>query len=207
MLSYCCSFSDFLQSHYTVLLSSFLLPFYFLTLLFTSLYFSDPSGSKLYFLSSLLLLHISKLSAVTQGFFFWRCVPRIPLAVSVPVVLKVVIIESMSVSSLFMMVRGANFPPIIAWGFPTHWDLSAFRGQTWVLCVWACWFFSGEGGRLSSAIHDHFQCLLLENFMFWHCSLLVGRVSSLQCNQSGCGLVHLGYTRSIIWMLFDDLVS
>ena len=30
-------------------------------------------------------------------------------------VLKVVIIESTSVSSLLMMVRGANLPPIIAW--------------------------------------------------------------------------------------------
>ena len=30
-------------------------------------------------------------------------------------VLKVVIMQSRSVSSLFMMVRGANFPPTIAW--------------------------------------------------------------------------------------------
>ena len=37
------------------------------------------------------------------------------LAVSVTAVLKVVIIESMFISSLFTMVRGANFPPIIVW--------------------------------------------------------------------------------------------
>ena len=38
----------------------------------------------------------------------------ISLAVSVTAVLKVVIIDFMSASSLFMMVRGANFPPIMA---------------------------------------------------------------------------------------------
>ena len=85
-----------------------------LMLLFTSLYFSDPSGSSHYFLSSLILSHKSRISAVIQGFFFWRCLPRISLAVSVTAVLKVVIIESMSVSSLPMMVRGANLPPIVA---------------------------------------------------------------------------------------------
>ena len=39
-----------------------------LMLLFTSLYFSDPSGSNFFFLSSLLLSHRSKISAVIQGF-------------------------------------------------------------------------------------------------------------------------------------------
>ena len=115
MPSYCCSSSDFLQSHYTVLLSSFLLPFSCTSWCCCSLYFSNPSGSNLFFDKSLLLLHLSRISAVNQGYFFWRCLPRISLAVSVTTVLKVVIIESMSVSSLFMMVRGANFPPIIAW--------------------------------------------------------------------------------------------
>ena len=40
-----------------------------LMLLFTSLYFSDPSGSNRFFLSSLLLLHWSRISLVTQNFF------------------------------------------------------------------------------------------------------------------------------------------
>ena len=115
MPSYCCSSSDFLQSHYTVLLSSFLLSFFIhlLMLLFTSLYFSDPSGANLFFLPSLLLLHRLRISAVTQGFFLLMMFVRISLAVSVTAVLKVVIIVFRSVSSLFMMVRGANFPPII----------------------------------------------------------------------------------------------
>ena len=47
-----------------------------LFMLFTSLYFSDPSGSNRFFLSSLLLSHRSRISAVTRIFFFWRCVPR-----------------------------------------------------------------------------------------------------------------------------------
>ena len=38
-------------------------------LLFSSLYFSDPSGSIFVFLSSLLLSHRSRISAVTQVFF------------------------------------------------------------------------------------------------------------------------------------------
>ena len=58
---------------------------------FTSLYFSDLSDLDHFFPSSLLLLHRSKISAVTQGFFFWRCLPRISLAVSVTAVLKVII--------------------------------------------------------------------------------------------------------------------
>ena len=64
-------------------LPSFLLPFpapldHFLV-------FRRYSGSNLFFLSSLLLSHRSRISAVIQGFFFWRCLPRISLAVSVTV--------------------------------------------------------------------------------------------------------------------------
>ena len=62
---------------------------------------------------------------------------------------------------------------------------------------WLADFFSGEGGRSSSSSRDHFQCLLLENFVFWHCWLEIGSFSSLECNQSGCGVVHLGYAMSI----------
>ena len=51
-----------------------------LMLLFTLLYFSEPSGSNIFFLSSLLLSQRSRISAVTQVvfffFFFWRCLPR-----------------------------------------------------------------------------------------------------------------------------------
>ena len=40
--------------------------------------------------------------------------PSYLFAVSITAVLKVVLIESMSAASLFMVVRGADFPPIIA---------------------------------------------------------------------------------------------
>ena len=30
-----------------------------------------------------------------------------------------------------------------------------------------------------------------KNFVFWQCSLLIGSASSLECNQCGCGVVHL----------------
>ena len=150
-----------------------------LILLLISLYFSDPSGSNRFFLSSLLFCTDQKIAALTQGYFFSSDdVCHISPAVSITAVLKVVIIESRSVSSLSMMVRGANFPPVIVGRFPTHWDLSAFWGQTWVLCVLACWFFSDEGGSSSSASRGHFQCLLLENFVFWHCLVLIGSASS-----------------------------
>ena len=63
-------------------------------------------------------------------------VPKILLAVSVTTVLKVVIIESMSVSSLLMMVRGANFPPIIAWKVTnTLGSFSFSRSNLSLVCV------------------------------------------------------------------------
>ena len=51
---------------YPVFFSLFM---HLLMVLFTSLYFSDPSCSNLFFLSSLLLSHGSRISAVTQVFF------------------------------------------------------------------------------------------------------------------------------------------
>ena len=136
-----------------------------LMLLFTFLFFSDLSGSNRFFLCSLLLSHRSKISAVTQVFFFWRCLQGISLAVSVTAVLKVVIIESMSVSSLLMMVRGTNLPPIIAWKVSNTLESFSFSRSNLSLVCFGLLIFSSEGGS-SSASRDHFQCLLLENFVF-----------------------------------------
>ena len=69
-----------------------------------------------------------------------------------------------------------------------------------LVCFCLLIFFSGKGGRSSSASRDHFQCLLLENFVFWQCSLLIGSASSqnvinpvvvlpiwaMPCPSSGC---------------------
>ena len=127
------------------------------------------------------------------------------LAVSVTAVLKVVIIESMSVSSLLVMVRGANLPPIIAWKVSNTLGSCSFsRSNLSLVCFGLLIFFSGEGGRSPSAGRGHFQCLLLENFVFWQCSILIGSASSLECNQSGCGVVHLGCAMSSFWMPCDD---
>ena len=71
----------------------------------------------------------------------------------------------------------------------------------------ACWFFLNEGGRLWSASYGDFQCLLLEDFMFWYCSLLIGSTPSRGCNQSDCDVVHFGYARSIFWMLWPKVFA
>ena len=112
-------------------------------LLFTCLYFSDPSGSDRFFLRSLRLPDRLIISALIQFFFlvgvvvfFWRCLPRISLAVSVTAVLKVVIIEFRSISSLFIMVRSRNFPPILVWKVSdTLGSFSFPRSNLSLVCV------------------------------------------------------------------------
>ena len=54
------------------------------------------------------------MSAVTHGFFVRRCFPRISLAVSVTILLKVLVSKFTSVCLSSSMISGANFPPIIA---------------------------------------------------------------------------------------------
>ena len=155
----------------------------------------------MFFLSSLLLSRRSRICAVTQGFFFWRYLQRISLVVSVTAVLEVVINESMSVSSSFMMVRGTNISPIMAWKVSN--TLRSFSFSRSNLSFGLLILFSDEGGRSSPARHGHFQCLLLGNLVFWHWSLLIGSASSRECNQSSCVVIHFEYARSIFWMLCD----
>ena len=69
MLSYCCSSSDFLQSHYTVFFSLFHAP---LDVVVHFLVFLRFFRLKSFFLSSLLLSHRSRISAVIQVFFLLR---------------------------------------------------------------------------------------------------------------------------------------
>ena len=77
--------------------------------------------------------------------------------------------------------------------FPTHWDFSANRGQTWVLCVLACWLFSDEvEGR-------HKQVVVTSNVCFWK-----KKIVFWQCSRSGCGVVHLSHARFILLMFYDD---
>ena len=51
-----------------------------------------------------------------------------------------------------------------------------------------------------TAIHGHFQCLPLENFEFLYYSFPIGSASSLECNQSDCGVVlHHPHPREPVW--------
>ena len=60
------------------------------------------------------------------------------MAVSVTPVLKVVIIESMSVSSLVMMVRVASLPPIMAWKVSNRLGSFSSSRSNLSLVVLAC---------------------------------------------------------------------
>ena len=151
---------------------SFAFFMHLLILLFTSLYFSGPSASNLFFLKSLLLSHRSRISAVIQGFFLWRCLSGISLAVSVNTVLKVVLIESMSEYSLLMMVRGANLSPIIAWKVSnTLGSFSFSRSNLSLVCFGLLIFFQAkmEG--------HHQQVVISSNVCSWK-TLCSGNVRS-----------------------------
>ena len=99
----------------------------FLILLFISLYWLLPCVSCFLFFSSLLLSHISRISPVIYVFFFGRCFLNISMAVSVIAVEKFLVrVSRSSPSSVsFRMVKGANFPPIIAW--KVFWMLGSFN--------------------------------------------------------------------------------
>ena len=116
----------------------------------------------------------------------------------------VVIIESRSVSSLFMMVRGANFLPIIAWKVSnTLGSFSFSMSNLSLLCFGLLILFRWRWKVIISKSWSLPMCAP-GNFVFWQCSLLVRSAALLECNQSGCGDVHLDYARSIFWMLCDD---
>ena len=54
--------------------------------------------------------------------------------------------------------------------FSTHWDLSAFRDQTWVLCFLACWFFQAK-------LEGHHQVVITSSVCSWK-TLCSGTVHS-----------------------------
>ena len=61
------------------------------------------------------LVKRSRISVVTQGFLFRRCLPRSSAAVSATALLKWVTMESRPASSSTSVARGANLPLIAAW--------------------------------------------------------------------------------------------
>ena len=178
-------------------------------LLFTSLYFSDPSGSNLLFFSSLLLWHRSRISAVIQFFCLFFFFLLTMFAKDLTGCFSHCCVEGGNhwiCVCIFVAHDGERCKP------PAYHSLEGFqhvgifqlsRSNLSLVCFILLIFFRRRR-KVSSASLDHFQCLLLENFVFWQCSLLIGSTSLLECNQSGCGVVHLGYAMSILWMLCDD---
>ena len=99
------------------------------------------------------------------GFFLLMMFAKDLLAVSVTAVMKVVIIESISVSSLLMMVRGADLLPIIAWKLSnTLGSLSCSRSNLSLVCFGLLIFFQAKAeGR-------HQQVLITSNVCSWKTS-------------------------------------
>ena len=132
--------------------------------------------------------------------------PRISLAV-----------EFTSACSLFMMVRDVNLPQLGK--FPTNWNLQLFEVKLescvfWIagccllfafllLLLLFCFFQTTVEGHYQQVVAISNVCSWT-TFVFWQCSLLIRRASSLNCDQSVCGVVYLGYARSIFWLLCDD---
>ena len=172
-------------------------------LLFTSLYSAAPSGSNLFFLNPFVaqvknfcsypgFFLLTMFAKDLTGCFSHCCVEGG---------------DHWIYLCIFVVHDGERCKPAAYHsleGFQHVWIFQLFEVKLQSCVYWLADFFSGEGGRSSSASRDHFQCLLLENFVFWQCSLLIGSASSLVCNQSGCGVVHLGYAMSIFWMPCDD---
>ena len=78
--------------------------------------------------------------------------------------LKVVIIELKTASSLFMMVRGANFPPIIGWKVSNKLrSFSLSRSNLSHVCFDSLILFRRRW-KSSSASCGHLLCLLMGNF-------------------------------------------
>ena len=194
MSSYCCSSSGFLQSDYTVLLSGFLLPFSCTFWCCCSLPCISP----------ILQVHVFSFTVLS----FCRTDPEFPQWLRFFPPLTMFAKDLTGCFSHCCVEGGDHWVQVFfivhdgeRCTFPAYDSLKGFQHirifqlfevNTRVLGVLACWFFPDEDGRSSSASRGHFQCLLSENFVFWHCSLLIGGAYSLECNKSGCGVVHLG---------------
>ena len=125
--------------------------------LLISLYLVAPSVVLLSYFSCLGLSHIFSKSPVTQGFFFWRCFPRISLAVSVTTVLKLFVIVSCSTSSS-AKISGANFPRIIALHSSVMLESLSFSRSNFILGFFSLRIFFSR----SKKIH-HYHVMVASN--------------------------------------------
>ena len=199
MPCYCCSSWDFLQSYDTVLLSSFHLPFQWpLDVVVHLLVFLRSFTFKSFF-CSLLLSNRSRISAVTQVFFSWRCLQK-----DLTRCFSHCCVEGSDCWThvcIFITHDGERCKPIIAWKVSnTLGSFSISRSNLSQVCFGLLILFrrrwkiiisksgslpmSASGkllvlARSSSASHGHFLCLLLENLMFWQCSQLTSTALNL----------------------------
>ena len=141
-----------------------------LMLLFTSLYFSDPSDSNRFFLFSPFVTQIKNFCS-DPGFF-----------------LLMMFAKDLTGCFSYCCVEGGDHCIHICiftvrngerCKLPTYYRLEGFQHvgifqlfevKLESFVFWLADFFSGEGERSSLASHGHFQSLLLENFLFWQCS-------------------------------------
>ena len=156
MPSYCCFSSDFLQSHCTVLLSSFRLPFSCTSWWVHFLIFLRFSKFESSFLQFSPFVAQIKNFCSDPGFF-----PLTMFVKDLTGCFNHCCSEGgnhwIHVCILLMMVRGVNFPPIIAWkDSRTLGSFSFSRSNLNLVCVWLADSFSDEGGRSSSASRGHF---------------------------------------------------
>ena len=155
MPSYClfCFFrSSSISLHCSPIQFSFAFFMHLLMLLFTSLYFSEPSGSNHFFLGSLLLLHRSRISAVTQDFFLLTM-----FAKDFTSYFRHCCVEGGGHwihVCIFIIHDGKSCKIPVYHRFEGSQHIGIFQlfgVNLEYLCALACWFFSGEGGRLSLA--------------------------------------------------------
>ena len=132
---------------------------------FSSLYSLAPSGSPLFFFRSHLWSHRSRISGITQGFLFRRCLPRSAAAVSVTALFKWVTMESRLASSSTSIARGANLPPIVAWkALITVGSFSFSRSNLILGWVGFPWIIK------ASLESNHHHVIVASNIFTWECS-------------------------------------
>ena len=145
-------------------------------LFFTSLYFSVPSGSNFFFLSSLLLSHRSR--------SWWS--------------LNLCIFVAHDGEKCKL---SANH----SWeGFQHIGIFRLFEVKLESCVFWLAGFLPAKAEGHHQQVVITSNVCSWKTPVLWHCSPLIGSASSLECNQSCCRVVHLGCARSICWMPCDD---
>ena len=166
--------------------------------LFTSLYFSDPSGSKHFFLSSLLLSDRSRISVVTQGFFLLTMFAKDLAGCFSHCYVEVGDHRVHVCIFIIYDVRGANFPPVIAWKVSnTLASFSFSMSNLNLVCFGLLILFIR---RWKVIINKSWSLPMSAPGKLRVLAITL----SLESNQFGCGVVHLSYARSIFWMLWND---